>query len=236
MLPVICRDGAGVLDAARLLRIAMRAEEQGFDSLNLGDHLLHPRPILEALVSLAAIAARTNHIVLGPCMLLAALREPLWLASQLGTLAAFAPGRLRLGIGVGGEYPGEWEAAGVALPERGQRTEQVLDSIRDIFEHAPTWPHQTTDLPLRLGPCPPAAPPLVFGGWKDVALRRAARMGDGWFGYLLAPDSFARRAGKMNGPACPHLRPSQRGTRSRAGLDAHDRHGPAAAGAPVPRR
>jgi alkanesulfonate monooxygenase SsuD/methylene tetrahydromethanopterin reductase-like flavin-dependent oxidoreductase (luciferase family) len=121
-------------------------------------------------------------------VLLAGLRHPVVLAKQLGTLAAFAPGRLRVGVGVGGEYPAEFEAAGVPPTERGKRMESVLREVRSLLagEVVP----DSGDLLFE-----PAAPdvPVLLAGWKAVSLRRAAAYGDGWIGYLLKPDSFARR-------------------------------------------
>jgi alkanesulfonate monooxygenase SsuD/methylene tetrahydromethanopterin reductase-like flavin-dependent oxidoreductase (luciferase family) len=164
----------------RVLTTARMAEATGFDGVYLGDHLLHPHPILESVVTLSAVAAVTERVALGPCVMLFGLRQPLVLAKQLGTLAAFAPGRLRVGVGVGGEYPAEFEAAGVPLAGRGKRMETVLREVRSL---------------LSGGTVAPGAPgvPFLLAGWKEVALRRAAACGDGWIGYLLGPDSFRRR-------------------------------------------
>ncbi len=165
-----------VLDSARL------AEAAGFDGVYLGDHLVHPHPFLESVVTLSAVAAVTSRVSLGPCVLLFGLRQPVVLAKQLSTLAAFAPGRLRVGAGVGGEYPAEFAAAGVPMTSRGARMEEVLREVRSLLSDA--------DSPLS-----PGAPdvPFLLAGWKEVSLRRAATYGDGWIGYLLAPDSFGRR-------------------------------------------
>ena len=88
-----------MIDAARV------AEAAGFDGVYVGDHLVHPRPLLESVVTVSAVAASTAHVALGFCVLLVALRPTVLLAQQLATLAAFAPGRLRIGVGVGGEIP-----------------------------------------------------------------------------------------------------------------------------------
>lgn len=192
MLPAIANTDSNRLETDRLLTAASLAERSGFDGVYVGDHLLHPRPILESLVTLSVVAAQTKHVSIGTCVMLAALRSPLWLAKQLGTLAAFAPGRLRLGLGVGGEYPGEFEVAGVPLPERGRRLEEVIEEIRALFAGRIAGLGEN-ELGLRLLPAPEEMPPLLLAGWKDVALKRAARVGDGWIGYLLSPESFSRR-------------------------------------------
>ena len=113
MLATAANTDTGRIDTRRVVDAAQRAEAAGFDGVYVGDHMLHPHPILESIVTLSAVATSTGRVALGTCVLLVALRQPLVLAKQLGTLAAFAPGRLRVGVGVGGEYPGEFEAAGV---------------------------------------------------------------------------------------------------------------------------
>jgi alkanesulfonate monooxygenase SsuD/methylene tetrahydromethanopterin reductase-like flavin-dependent oxidoreductase (luciferase family) len=156
---------------ARVLQAARQAEDAGFDAVYVGDHLMHPHPMLESLVTLGAIAASTERIALGPCVLLLALRHPLLATNQLRTLAAFAGGRLRVGVGVGGEYAAEFAAAGVPLAQRGTRTDAALEQLRAAVDDVP----------------------IFLGGSSDAALRRAADLGDGWIGYLLGPASFARR-------------------------------------------
>jgi len=186
MLATVADATTGQVAPARVLTAAKRAEEAGFDGVYLGDHLLHPHPILESIVTLSAVAAVTERVCLGPCVLLAGLRKPVVLAKQLSTLAAFAPGRLRVGVGVGGEYPAEFEAAGVPLVERGKRMETVLRGVRSLLSSG------TAGGDLAFAPVAPDVP-FLLAGWKEVSLRRAATDGDGWIGYLLKPDSFRRR-------------------------------------------
>ncbi len=193
MLPAVANPEDGTLDTARLLEGARHAEAAGYDGVYVGDHLLHPLPLLESVVTLAAIAASTRRIALGSCVMLAALRDPLWLAKQIGTLDAFAPGRLRLGFGVGGEYPAEFEAAGIDLTARGRRLEQVVRRLRALLAGEVDPAAGGSGPPVRLAPLPNRPIPLLFAGYKEVALRRAAALGDGWIGYLLGVDSFVRR-------------------------------------------
>ena len=164
---------------------------------HLGDHPLHPRGLLEAVVTLSAVAATTSRISIGTCVMLVALRDPLWLAKQLGTLAAFAPGRLRIGIGLGGEYPAEFAAAGVPLAERGRRAEEVLAEVRDLLAGRARPAPGADGMDVGIDPVPGEDVPILLAGWKEVALRRAARIGDGWIGYLLSPDSFTRRRDQL---------------------------------------
>ena len=161
----------------------------------VGDHLVHPRPLLESVVTLTAVAASTAHIAIGFCVLLVALRQTVVLAKELATLAAFAPGRLRVGVGVGGEYPPEFAIAGVPLAQRGDRTETAVEQLRSLLAGRPTTVVGVdgVEIEVTIAPAAPGEVPVLFAGWNEVALRRAARLGDGWIGYLLAPDSFPRR-------------------------------------------
>ena len=186
MLPTAANTDDGKVDPGRVIDAAVRAEAAGFDGAYVGDHILHPRPLLESVVTLSVVAASTRRISLGPCVMLIALRQPLVLAKQLGSLASFAPGRLRIGVGVGGEYPAEFAAAEVPLSDRGRRMEAALLQLRALLRG---------DVDQTGVTIAPAAGAVTFllAGWKERSLRRAATYGDGWIGYLLAPDSFARR-------------------------------------------
>jgi alkanesulfonate monooxygenase SsuD/methylene tetrahydromethanopterin reductase-like flavin-dependent oxidoreductase (luciferase family) len=186
MLATAASPATGEVDPGRVVQAARLAQEAGFDGVYVGDHLLHPHPILESVVTLAVIAARTERISFGPCVMLLGLRSPAALAKQLGTLAAFAPGRLRVGVGVGGEYPAEFDLAGVALSRRGQQLESALTEVRSLLRSDAGYPDAT------IAPLAPQVP-FLLAGWKEASLRRAATLGDGWIGYLLAPDAFARR-------------------------------------------
>ena len=192
MLPSIPHHDDGRLEKGRIVDAARLAEDNGFDSVYIGDHLLHPNPLMEALVTLSMVAAVTERVTIGTCVILMALREPLWLAKQLGTLDLFAPGRLRIGIGVGGAYPGEFDVADVPMNQRGRRTEEVLRIVRDAL--AGTLPElDDGGISVGLEPVPHEPVPFLFAGREDAPLKRAARCGDGWIGYLLSPDGFAER-------------------------------------------
>ena len=186
MLSTVANLDTGQMEPSRVVEAARQAESAGFDGVYVGDHLLHPHPILESVVTLSIVAASTKRVSFGPCVMLLALRQPLVLAKQLATLSAFAPGRLRVGVGVGGEYPAEFEAAGVPLSERGRRMEWAMRQVRSLLSAGVDRPDGS------IGP-DVADVPFLLAGWKEPSLRRAAKIGDGWIGYLLATDSFARR-------------------------------------------
>ena len=184
-----------VVEAARL------AERLGFDAVWAGDHLACPAPVLEATQCLAAAAAVTERVTLGVSVLLLGLRPPAWAAKQLVTLDALSGGRLALGVGVGGEFPQEFAAAGVPLRERGARLDAGLAALADLLAGRPHG-----DIPA-LAPAISAPPPLLVGGRSDAALRRAARLGDAWLPMWISPGTLARRAQELAELAGEHGRP-----------------------------
>jgi probable F420-dependent oxidoreductase len=174
--------------APPLLAGAELAEELGFDSGWVGDHLSFHPPVLDALASLAAVAARTERLLLGTGVLLLPLRDAVWTAKQVATVLALAPDRLLLGVGVGGENPAEFAAVGVPVAERGRRLDEGLKILTALLRGEPV-DHPGPLLPTRspaLEPTPATPPPLVVGGRSDAALRRAARVGDGWLGVWMS--------------------------------------------------
>ncbi|MBV9923270.1 MAG: LLM class flavin-dependent oxidoreductase [Pseudonocardia sp.] len=174
--------------APPLLAGAELAEELGFDSGWVGDHLSFHPPVLDALGSLSAVAARTERLVLGTGVLLLPMRNPVWTAKQLATLAALAPDRVLFGVGVGGENPEEFDAVGVPVAQRGRRLDEALEIVTRLLRGEPV-DHPGPLLPTRspaLEPSPEVPPPLVVGGRSEAALRRAARTAEGWLGVWMS--------------------------------------------------
>src|SRR5215813_6497883 len=108
------------------LSAAVYAEELGFDALWIGEHIAFHIPTFDALTALAAVAARTTTIGIGAAAVLLPLRPAAAIAKAASTLDVISQGRLRLGVGVGGEFPKEFEAVGVPLGERGRRTDEAI--------------------------------------------------------------------------------------------------------------
>jgi alkanesulfonate monooxygenase SsuD/methylene tetrahydromethanopterin reductase-like flavin-dependent oxidoreductase (luciferase family) len=178
---------------------ARRAEELGFDGVWVGDHLACPAPGLDAAGCLAAAAAVTERISLGFSVMLLALRQPAWTAKQLIAIDALSHGRLVLGVGVGGEFPDEFAAAGVPLDERGGRVDETLEVLGDLLAGRPVQ-HDGARLRLRVPALEPAmaAPPrILIGGRGERALSRAARFGDAWLPMWLTPEKLASRAERL---------------------------------------
>jgi probable F420-dependent oxidoreductase len=196
----------------QVVQAARQAERLGFDAVWAGDHLACPAPVLDAPTCLAAAAAATERVALGLSVMLLALRPPAWAAKQLATIDALSGGRLLLGVGVGGEFPAEFAAAGVPVKERGARVDETLGVLGDLLTGRAVR-HDGRTLQLDIPPLEPAMaapPPVYVGGRSDHALRRAARHGDVWLPMWLAPEAIALRAARLAELAEEHGRPCPR--------------------------
>ncbi len=178
---------------------ARRAEQLGFDAVWVGDHLACPAPGLDALCALAAAAAATDRVDLGLSVLQLGLRHLVWTAKQLATIESLAPGRLRLGVGVGGEFEAEFVAAGVNRDSRGRRLDEMLDVLPTLLSGAPVrhrGPHVDINVP-GLHPAFAVPPKLAVGGRSDAALARTARYGETWIGMWHSPDTVRECADRL---------------------------------------
>jgi probable F420-dependent oxidoreductase len=185
--------------------VAELAEELGFDSVWAGEHLSFVNPILDLGVALATFAAVTERIMLGAGVLLLPLRHPGVVAKQAASLDYVSGGRLLLGVGVGGEGPKDFEAAGVPIGERGARADEAIAALRALFGGAPASHagrfFRFDDVSIRPGPAQPGGPPILVGGRSEAAERRAGVLGDGWLPYLISARRFAAGLERVRGHA-----------------------------------
>jgi probable F420-dependent oxidoreductase len=180
--------------AGMLATLATRAEALGYDSVWMGDHLAFHTPTLESLTALTWVAAVTTRVRLGPCVYLLALRHPAVAAKAVATLDLLSRGRVVFGVGVGGEYAKEFEAAGVPHGERGRRVDEGIAVCRALWGPSPASHEgrhfRFAGVTMEPKPAQPGGPPIWIGGRSDHALRRAARLGDGWVSYLYTPERY----------------------------------------------
>jgi probable F420-dependent oxidoreductase len=165
------------------------------DSLWVGGHVASTNPTPEAMVALARLAAVTDRVIVGTSILLLPLYPPAIVAKQIADLDRLTGGRLKLGVGVGGEYPAEFRACGVPLAERGPRTDEAITLLRRLWTGEPvnhSGPFYPMD-DVRIHPAPiqPAGPPVIVAGRRPPAMRRAATLGDGWMPYLYSARRYA---------------------------------------------
>ena len=192
LLPTRERIMSGQSETAPLLALAEKAEDQGYDSIWVGDSLL-ARPRHEPLTTLAAIAARTKNVELGTAVLLPALRNPVVLAHAAATVDQLSEGRLILGIGIATDVPNvraEFEAAGVPFEKRVGRMMEGIRLCQALWSgEAVKWNGRWNVDCETLGIVPnrPGGPPIWGGGSAQGSLERAGRFLDGWF--PVGPDA-----------------------------------------------
>ena len=187
--------GFGVSIRANDLEHVSIIEQLGFDSVWTGEHMLFHGPVTDGLIALAAFAGKTSRIKLGSAINLLPLRPPVVVAKAVSTLDIVSHGRFIFGVGVGGEFPKEFEACGVPVQERGRRANEAIEICRRLWTedhvHYEGKIFQLHDVTMQPKPVQPGGPPIVVSGRSDAAVRRAARLGDGYIPYLFTPERYA---------------------------------------------
>lgn len=171
------------------------AARAGLDHLVVGDHVsFFVGAGFDGLTQATALLAQHPTLRVHVAVYLLALRHPVPTARTLATIAELAPGRLTVGVGVGGEDRHEIEICGVDPATRGSRTDEALAIVRGLLTGEPlTFHGRHFDVEDALIlPAPSPAVSLLVGGRSDAAIRRAARHGDGWLGIWVS----ARRYGE----------------------------------------
>ena len=194
----------GMENVEDVLALAGRAEELGFDSVWASEHVFNDsyvydrignRPYYEPLAVLSYAAATTSRVLLGTSVLVIPYHNPIRLAKTAATLDAMSGGRLVLGIGVG-VIQREMEAMGVPFAERGAYTDEAIAVMRELWTREdPAFQGRFTNFSgMKFSPKPAQREgiPLVIGGTSRAAIRRAARVGDGWHPTAMAPEELAQ--------------------------------------------
>jgi probable F420-dependent oxidoreductase len=185
--------------------MARAAEEVGFDSIWLGDHLLYrgdgrpERGPLEAWTLLTALAASTERIHLGPLVACTGFHAPAVLAKKAATLDEVSGGRLVLGVGAGWNEE-EFRAFGIPFDHRASRFEEAFGIIRRLLAgERVTFEgrfHRVEDAVLL--PRPARRPPLMIGSTGERVLRIALPHVDAWNiwyeWYGGTPEGFAEQS------------------------------------------
>jgi probable F420-dependent oxidoreductase len=206
-----------------IVAASRRAEELGFDSIWVHDHVvwsseMHRHHIssgahealaddqtadfYEALTTLGYIAAVTRDIELGVACLVMPCRNPIYAAKQTATLDHLCGGRLIVGVGLGSkatQASSEFEVFDVPWKRRARLTDDYIQAMKAIWTQPLASYHGTDisfdDAEVFPKPLQDPHPPIWVGGWTDYAAVRAARHGDGWIPGWLSPAEMARGAG-----------------------------------------
>ena len=213
----------GSAEPDTLVRRARLAEDVGFESFWIGDHIALPsgalaqggdppdQPRLEAVVALAYMAALTRRVRLAVGVIVLPQRQPVLLAKQLSTIDVLSKGRLIVGIGVGYLEP-ELRALGVSLADRGARTDEYLAAMRALWNE-PTASFagrfvSFADVVERPRPVQRPHPPIVIGGHSPAAFRRTIQAGNGWHGWDLDLEQTAQALAGLRETASRVERPA----------------------------
>jgi len=172
------------IGASELASTLKRVEDAGFDSAWVMEHALGRARALDPLATLAFAAGQTRSIGLGLAVAVLAVHQPVHLAREAATIDYLSDGRLTLGVGIGASVL-PYEAFGATARERAPRFEEGLTVMRRL------WQEQDVDFDGRfvslkqanMEPKPVQAPlPVWFGAGSSPALKRTARLADGWIG------------------------------------------------------
>lgn len=215
----------------QLVELAAAAEQAGFHGVLLSDHLFFPgrleskypyaedgrpgfdasAPFPDPWTTIAAMSQAAQRLHFSTMVFILPLREPLQLAKTLGTLALLTGGRVILGAGAGWVRE-EFDTLGIPFETRGRRMSEMVQALRLLWRGEMVEHHgEHFDFgPLQMSPAPGCEIPIYFGGLSDAALRRAAALGDGWFGTGQTPEQAAalldrldaalREAGRAHAP------------------------------------
>jgi probable F420-dependent oxidoreductase len=189
-----------------LVELVQLVDRSDYDSLWVGDHISFAVPILDPLLQLAQAAAVSRRLTLGTSVYLLPLRHPAPVAKQVATLDHMTEGRLIFGVGVGGEFPKEYEVCGVPIGERGARLTEGIELLRHFWSgekisHAGKYYGSFTDVPMQPPTRQSGGPPIWCGGRSDSALRRTGRLADGWLSYVVTPAMYRASLEKIDAAA-----------------------------------
>lgn len=212
-----------MMPADHYVPMAKAAEEHGFDSIAVPDSVFYPEtvsgeypfsadggrwwpaetPFLDPFVAIPAMAAVTERITFFTNVLKLPLRHPLLVAKQVASIAALSGDRFRLGVGISW-IPEEFAWTGTEMRTRGARTDEAIEIIRLVCAGGgPAWvehhgQHYDFDR-LMIAPAPEQPVRVLVGGHSDFAMRRAARLGDGWISANVMATELEELVARLHG-------------------------------------
>ncbi len=197
----VCLPNFGThLSKEALIVTSKLAEELGFDSVWTTDHILVPKKhsdpygnIVDCLTTLAYLGAVTENIHLGTSILVLPFRNPILVAKEAATIDYLTDGRLILGTAVGWMEE-EFQNLGAPFHDRGKRFEEAINLIRALYcNESPQFQgryHRFSDATFKPKPRREDGPTIWFGGNSEVAVRRAAKLADGWHPVGLTVEAY----------------------------------------------
>src|SRR2546428_2798679 len=190
----------GLPSVDTIVEVAEQAEEWGLDSFWLSDHLLAPSPELDVVATLSLLASRTSRIKLGPSVFLLNLRHPLVAAKSFATLDYLSQGRIVMAVGTGANLA-DYAACGIPTEGRGRRLDEGIIVLRkawtepNVSFHGKYFNFDNVTIeprPVRRTNNDSGTIDIWVGGRSDAALKRTARLADGYFASFQTAEEFAR--------------------------------------------
>jgi probable F420-dependent oxidoreductase len=199
-LPLASKIRFGVMtgsgDRAQSMRAAESIARWGYEVAWTGDHVAFTGPISDPLTQLTYLSALKPELTYGTSVYLLPLRHPTTVAKVVATVdRMMGAGHFIFGVGVGGEFPREYEACGVPIKERGGRATEAIQVIKRLWTGEKVEFHGKYftfgEIQMLPRPATPGGPPIWVGGRAEGALKRAARFGDGWMPYVVTAKRVA---------------------------------------------
>jgi probable F420-dependent oxidoreductase len=206
-------------DPAELAELARAAEQAGFGAMVVSDHLVHPEklssrypytengeprwppftPWPDPFVAIGFMAAVTRRIRFITNVFVLPTRNPFLVAKTVGTAAIMSGNRVTLGVGLGWMRE-EFDLVGQPFRGRGRRAEEMLEVMRKLWAGGMVEHHgEHYDFErLEMSPVPSEPIPIYVGGTSEPALRRAARIGQGWSSELHTTEELRKMVAKLS--------------------------------------
>jgi alkanesulfonate monooxygenase SsuD/methylene tetrahydromethanopterin reductase-like flavin-dependent oxidoreductase (luciferase family) len=205
--------GLKLPDHLDIVTFARAAESSNVDYVFQGEHVFFHGPVSNSLIDLSFAAAATHRLKLLSSATLVPLYPAALLAKLVASLAVHSGGRFNLGVGVGGDFPAEFEACGVPTASRGRATDAALDLMTKLWRGESVGPFGPSDRQelLTLDPLPPGrAVPVWVCGRSTATIDRAVRIGDWWMPYMYSIDRFRRDRAQLAARSSEAARESPR--------------------------
>lgn len=208
-----------MVEPPQYLALARAAEENGFDCVAVPDSVFYPErvsapypytpdggrfwsadtPWIEPWVAIPAMAAVTTRLRFYTNVIKLGIRHPLLVAKIVGSAAVLSGNRVALGVGLGW-IPEEFAWCGQDYASRGRRVDEAIEVIRAVLRGGMVeyhGKHYDFDR-LQMSPAPSEPVPIYVGGLSKPALRRAARLGDGWISVMNSESELGALIGELN--------------------------------------
>ena len=207
-----------MINPAFMKPLAIATEEAGYDAFVVPDSICYPeysdskypytedgsrefledKPFVETFALISYLAAVTERIRFTTSVVKLPLRDPVLIAKQVSSVAVLSDNRLTLGVGLS-PWPDDYEIVDVPWAGRGKRLDEMIEVIRGLCAGGYFEYHgEVFQIPsIKICPVPTKPIPIIIGGHSEPALRRTARVGDGWIHAGGDADELERLLGRL---------------------------------------